>query len=131
MKFDNDTSDPAEQTLARRFQQLRETEAVHAPAFPTEQELRERVSEDAAVPRIWLRAVPKFALAASVLVAVFLYLKPVAQQNPGDLYADIMSANAIATDSLLSLSSTIAPQSTSVPGLFDFDASLDGAFDTN
>ena len=131
MKIDKDISDPLERTLARRFQQLRETEALQVPVFPTDQELRRRVSEDAAIPATWLNAVPRFALVASVLVAVFLYFNSGTEQNPGDLYADIMGANTVATDSLLSLSRAEAPQSTAVPGLFDFETSFDDTFDTN
>lgn len=131
MKNDSDIGDPADQALARRFHQLRASETLHAPEFPTQRKLLERMSTDTAVSGAWLNAVPKFALAASVLVALFLYLNPTAQQNPGDLYADIMGANIVATDSLLSLSITVAPQSTSLPGLFDFDASFDSTFDTD
>ncbi|MFK8048135.1 MAG: hypothetical protein AB8B81_06870 [Halioglobus sp.] len=129
MKINNDIIDPVEKTLARRFREQREVEALHAPAFPTGQELLIRASADAAISGAWLNAVPKFALAASVLLAVFLYLKPTVSQDPGELYADIMGANTVATDSLLSLSGTLAPQSLEVPGLFDFDSSFDDTFD--
>jgi len=131
MKIDNGINGPVDQALARRFRQLREAEAVDTPVFPTDQELQLRMSTNTVVRGAWVKTVPKFALAASVLIAVFLYLNPGAEQNPAQLYADVMSANTVATDSLLSLTSTIAPQNTGLPGFFDFNVSFDDSFETN
>ena len=124
-----DTGTPRDRELAVRFRQMRQQDVAEAPTFPSQEQLELRtpvvaVSAFSGVP--W-----KMAVAASVVaVAVALVNKP-AQQDPGALYVNIMSANSMATESLLAVSQGTLPEMLSLPEVFEFDASVFAVPNTN
>jgi hypothetical protein len=60
-------------------------------------------------------------VAAAVLVIVSILMTRPAPQDPGVLYADIMSANTMATDQLMLVSQGASPEMSSMPGIFEID----------
>jgi hypothetical protein len=116
-----ETENPGDGELARRFRQLRQEDAAKAPSFPSQEQFKLRPPVDTATA--FSGVAWKMAVAASVVaVTVALVIKP-AQQDPGALYANIMSANNMATDSLLSVSQSTLPAMLSLPEVLELDVS--------
>ncbi len=116
----NDKRETASDTdLNRLFEQMRREDAVQAPDFPDVAMLAGR--EPVVAGREAYGVMPKVAAAAAVVaVAVFLLRGP-APQDPAVLYADLMSANSIATDTLLSVSPGTLPGMLSLPDVYEMD----------
>ena len=116
----NDKRETASDTdLNRLFEQMRREDAVQAPDFPDVAMLAGR--EPVIAGREAYGVMPKVAAAAAVAaVAVFLMRGP-APQDPAVLYADLMSANSIATDTLLSVSPGTLPGMLSLPDVYEMD----------
>jgi hypothetical protein len=116
----NDKRETASDTdLNRLFEQMRREDAVQAPDFPDVAMLAGR--EPVVAGREAYGVMPKLAAAAAVAaVAVFLMRGP-APQDAAVLYADLMSANSIATDTLLSVSPGTLPGMLSLPDVYEMD----------
>jgi negative regulator of sigma E activity len=119
MKHENDRASQQDRELSRRFTQMRQADAEQVPDFPSEEELAQR-SPIPAVNPLYSR-VRKVAVAAAIVVAVSILMTRPAPQDPGALYADIMSANAMATDQLMLVSQGASPEMSSMPGIFEID----------
>jgi negative regulator of sigma E activity len=119
MKHENDRASQQDRELSRRFTQMRQADAEQVPDFPSEEELAQR-SPIPAVNPLYSR-VRKVAVAAAVVVAVSILMTRPVPQDPGALYADIMSANAMATDQLMLVSQGASPEMSSMPGIFEID----------
>ena len=129
MKHKHDTASQQDRELSRRFTQMRQADAEQVPDFPSEEELAQR-RPIAAVNPLY-SSVRKVAAAAAVVVAVSILMTRPTQQDPGALYADIMSANAIATDQLMLVSQGASPEMISLPGTYEINLPVDQAKYTN
>lgn len=111
----------AEQCLEQLFGQMRRDEMAQAPAFPDESALSQRGALTTARPGS--RTAPKVAAAIALLAALSLLLsREPAPQDPAQLYAAIMSANTLTTDTLLSVSPGTLPGMAELPEVFDTEA---------
>ena len=105
--------------LHRVFEQMRGEDATQAPDFPDMAMLEGRKPVIAGHKAYGV--MPKVAAAAAVAaVAVFLLRGP-APQDPAVLYADLMRANNIATDTLLSVSPGTLPGMLSLPDMYEME----------
>jgi hypothetical protein len=119
MDIREDTAD--EQRLGQLFGQMRREEMAQAPAFPSEATLSQRGAPASAPPRY--RATPKVAAAIALLAALLLLLtRDPTPQDPAQLYEDIMSANTLATDTLLSVSPGTLPGMAELPEIYETGA---------
>lgn len=128
----NDKQDSASQQdreLSRRFMQMRQADAERVPHSPTEEELAERSPIIAASQRH--SSVRKIAVAAAIVVAVSVLMTRPPEQDPGELYADIMSANSMATDQLMLVSQSVSPEMVNMPGVYEIDLPVDQIQTTN
>ena len=128
----NDKQDSASQQdreLSRRFMQMRQADAERVPHSPTEEELAERSPIIAASQRH--SSVSKIAVAAAIVVAVSVLMTRPPEQDPGELYADIMAANSMATDQLMLVSDGVLPELISMPGVYEIDLPVGQAEITN
>jgi hypothetical protein len=108
---------------------MRREDAVQAPDFPDVAMLAGR--EPVIAGREACGVMPKVAAAAAVVsVAVFLMRGP-APQDPAVLYADLMSANSIATDTLLSVSVGTLPGMLSLPDVYEMELATGTEQDMN
>ena len=129
MKHKHDTASQRDRELSRRFAQMRQADAERVPDFPSEEELAQR-SPIRAVNPLYSR-VRKVAVAAAVVVTVSILMTRPAPQDPGVLYADIMSANTMATDQLMLVSQGASPEMISLPGTYEINLPVDQAEYTN
>jgi hypothetical protein len=119
MHIRNDTATQQELELARRFSQLRREVAMDLPEIPDQEELAARTPVGS---KDWLyRAIPKVALALVVTVTSIVLLNRSSAPDPGAVYADIMAANAVATDQLMSATLGTLPETFSTDGVDEFD----------
>ena len=129
MNHKHDTSGQQDRELSRLFGQMRQQDAERLPDSPTEEELAERSPIIAASP--FFSTVQKIAVAAAVVVTVGVLMTRQSPQDPGALYADIMSASSMATDQLMLVSHSVSPEMTSMPGIYDIDWPVEQAEITN
>lgn len=114
-----ESDSPQDRELARRFKQMRQHEALDLPDLLAEDALAAR--EPINIRSGFYGAVPKVAAALAV-VAVWGVLT--IARSPGDpvsVYADIMNANTMATDQLMSVSRVALPETMDMPGAYDLD----------
>ena len=124
MNIRHDNEEMWNSELIRRFTQIRAEDAEQLPAFPDEELLAKR-SPIIAKPRFYA-AVPSMAaaMAAAMLVGVlFIERTP---EDPSRVYAEIMSANNMDTDQLMAVSTSVLPEMTSLPGIFEINAHTGG-----
>ena len=129
MNHKHDTASQQERELFRRFTQMRQLDAEQVPDFPSEEELAQRSPIPAVNPHY--SSVRKVAVAAAVVVTVSILITRPAPQDPGALYADIMSANTMATDQLMLVSQGASPEMISLPGIYEIELPVDQAEYTN
>ena len=132
MNHKHDTDSELDRALSRRFRQMREQDAEQLPDFPSEAALAQR-SPILAERRVY-PTLQKVAVAAAVVVAVGVLMTRAPQppqQDPGDLYADIMSASSMTTDQFMLVSLSASPELTSMPDVYDIDLPLAPAEITN
>lgn len=117
-----DTDEKVDRVLAGRFARMRQEDRADLPDFPGEDTLRALGSVPASSrrERHWWKVA---AVAAAITAAAVLFA-PVSPHDPGELYADIMLANTIATDQLMLPSPGTLPEVSGLPGLYDIDTSL-------
>ncbi|MFK7974732.1 MAG: hypothetical protein AB8C02_01265 [Halioglobus sp.] len=121
-----------DEQLAARFAQLRRSELADLPVAPSEQELLAKTQSDLVPVDVGSGIAqglgggrsrlgrPSLALAAAILFATVVVLQmPSQQADPADLYLDVMAGSAFTTDPLMQLSTGLAPESTTLPRLFD------------
>ena len=114
----NKTPDTQDDALAGRFKQMRQADSALAPAFPTQQELE--TQQPVAVAFGFSAAPWKMAVAASVVaVTAVVMMNQTVSEDPAVLYADIMNANAMTTDSLMRVSVGMLPERISLRSAFD------------
>ncbi len=132
MNHKHDTDSQQDRELSRRFRQVREQDAQRAPEFPGEDALARRrpiVASSQLFPTL-----QKLAVAAAVVVAVGILMSRAPappEQDPGVLYADIMSANSMTTDQFLLVSLSVSPEMTRMPGIYEIDLPIAPAEITN
>lgn len=126
----NDKHETAhEKELHRLFIQMRREDAAQAPDFPDATVLAEH--EPVVVGRMGYRVMPKLAAAAAVAAIAILVLREPTPQDPAVLYADVMNANSIATDALLSVSLGALPGMASLPEVYEMEDSGDARQNIN
>jgi hypothetical protein len=123
MNDKHDTAGQQDRELSRRFRQMRQADAEQVPDFPREEELAERSPITATIQKV--------AVAAAVVVTVGILMTRPPEQDPGELYADIMNANSMATDQLMLVSDGVLPELISMPGVYEFDLPVGQAEITN
>lgn len=105
------------QSLEQFFGQMRREDAEQSPEFPDTAMLMRR--DPLPLAHSSYSAIPKTAAAIAVLAAfVVLLSREPAQQDPALLYTQVMGANNIATDTLLSVSPGTLPGMTSLPDVY-------------
>jgi hypothetical protein len=122
MNDKHDTAGQQDRELSRRFRQMRQADAGQVPDFPREEELAEG-SPITATNRLF-PTIQKVAVAAAVVVTVGILMTRPPEQDPGELYADIMNANSMATDQLMLVSDGVLPELISMPGVYEIDWSV-------
>lgn len=126
----NNTPDTQDDALAGRFKQMRQADSALAPAFPTQQQLEKQ--EPVAVASGFSGAPWKMAVAASVVaVAAVVMMNQTASEDPAVLYASIMNANAMTTDSLMRVSDSTLPERGALQSAFDIGRPLAGTVQQN
>lgn len=115
--------------LSRRFMQMRQADAERMPDSPSEEELAAR--SPIIVARQRHSSIRKIAVAAAIVVAVSVFITRPPEQDPGELYADIMNVNNMATDQLMLVSESVSPEMISMPGVYEIDMPADQAEYTN
>ena len=102
--------------VAELFTRMRQEDRQHLPPAPTLAALQRR---QPAVAAPWQGHLGKVAVAASLALALGLWISHTPVQNAGAMYADIMAANTMETDALLVVSQAVLPESSALPGLYD------------
>jgi hypothetical protein len=123
------TQGAADGALAERFKLMRRADSALVPAFPTQQLLE--TQPPVAVTSAFSGAPWKMALAASVVAVTAVVMNQPALEDSAALYADIMNANAMTTDSLLRVSDGTLPEMVSLHSAFYIGTSLVGTFQQN
>lgn len=118
-----------EKELGLLFQQMRREDAAQLPDFPDAAVLAGR--ETIALGHRAYSAMPKFAAAAAVALMAILLLREPVPQDPAMLYAEVMNANSIATDTLLLVSPGTLPGMVSLPDDYELDFSADAEQNIN
>jgi hypothetical protein len=129
MNTKHETATLQDRELARRFRQMRREDAARLPDIPCEEELAARrplASND----RQYVTPV-RVAAAITVVVVCGVLMLTSAPPDPGVLYADIMAANPITTDQLLSASPGTLPEMIDTVGVDEFDLRLGPATQIN
>lgn len=132
MNHKDDVYSEPDRELSRRFRQMREQDVEHLPDVPGETELEQR-SPVLADSRL-KPGLQKIAVAAAVVVAVGVVMTrapQLPQEDPGALYADIMSASSMTTDQFMQVSLSVSPEMTRMPRVYDIEFSTAPAEVTN
>lgn len=115
--INSDNENDSDGDLRRLFQQMRHEDAGQAPGFPDVALLAAR--EPVVAGHAPYLTVPKIAAAAAVAALAILLLREPAPQDPAVLYAEIMSASSIATDTMLSVSPGTLPGMLGMPDVYE------------
>lgn len=115
--------------LAHHFAQMRREDGTRLPVFPGADTLSGR--NRAGPPGHRYGAAWKIAGMVAAITAIALLVIRQDPQDPGVLYADIMSISSIATDQLLDVSPGTLPEITDLPGFYEVDMPLERAQYTN
>jgi hypothetical protein len=113
----NNIPDTQDNVLAGRFKQMRQADVALAPAVPTQQQLGS--VQPLARTSGLLGAPWKMAVAASMVAVTAVMLNQTVSEDPAVLYASIMNANAITTDSLMRVSNGTLPERGNLQSTFD------------
>ncbi|MFT4518100.1 MAG: hypothetical protein ACI9JM_000477 [Halioglobus sp.] len=125
----NNTPDNEEGALAGRFKQMRQADSAMVPAFPTQQQFEAQQPVEATTA--FSGASWKMAVAASVVAVTAVVMNQPVAEDPAALYADIMNANTMTTDSLLRVSDGTLPEMVNLQNAFDIGTSLMGTLQPN
>lgn len=116
-----DRNHDSDALLKEHFAKLRASEAAMAPPIPDGSEAPLAISSGwttfagaATLPRL-------AAGLAVVALGVGLFVSQTPAEDPGALYAEIMSGQTMETDALLMVSESVLPAMDDVPGLFEID----------
>lgn len=124
MNIKHDNDDLRNSELTNRFTQIRSEDAEQLPAFPDEELLAQR-SPIMAKPRFYA-AMPSMAAAMVVAILAGVLFIERTPEDPSGVYAEIMSANNMDTDQLMAVSTSVLPEMTSLPGIFEINAHAGG-----
>ena len=117
------------QELAQRFALMRSEESARAPDFPTEAELLRRK------PIALSRAANVHYASVAAVVALLAIGVGVVRYQPAEdpvaIYATIMERQPASTDHLLSVSESVLPGLSSVPGFDDINLQFEQNYHTN
>ena len=109
--------------LAQHFAQMRREDSTRLPEFPDADTLLD--SNRADLPGHGYANVWKIAGMAAAITAVALFVTRQEPQDPGVLYADIMSASSMATDQLLDVSPGTLPEIADLAGFYEVEIPLE------
>ncbi len=119
MNTESEKASPPEAELARRFTQMRREDAADLPPLPDQNTTAPR-SPDAIATRS-NSFVAKIATGIAAVLVIGVLVNNREPQDPGVLYAEIMSASILETDQLMSVSLGTLPEMGSVPYVFELD----------